>query len=197
LNYCYENECVVGSKFFVEKIENLGNRILNYQKRYWTCTYQFKKEETNAPVYWCSQLLSRHVVSQKWASSKVPLTSLTSNKVKFEWHSFHQQAIDKIKKVIRTELLLCYLDFSKPFHLDTDASDHQLEAVIMQNKSPWPFIRKSSIQLKSVIQPLREIESCYHLLKSANNTWISCLDAIYSWYSLQSISKIHSINHNQ
>ena len=29
-----------------------------------------------------------------------PLTSLTSNKVKFEWLPTHQQAFDKIKKVI-------------------------------------------------------------------------------------------------
>jgi hypothetical protein len=76
------------------------------------------------------------VVSQKWASSQFPLTSLTSSKVKFEWHSSHQQAFDKIKKVIETEVLLCYSDFNKPvlFHLYTDASDHQLGAVIMQDK---------------------------------------------------------------
>jgi hypothetical protein len=67
------------------------------------------------------------------------MTSLTSSKVKFEWHSSHQQAIDKIKKVIGTEVLLCYPDFSKPFHLYTDASDHQLRAVIMQDKKPIAF----------------------------------------------------------
>jgi hypothetical protein len=67
------------------------------------------------------------------------LTSLTSSKVKFEWHSSHQQAYEKIKKVIGTEIrvLLCYPDFNKPvlFHLYTDASDHQLGAVIMQDKA--------------------------------------------------------------
>jgi hypothetical protein len=64
------------------------------------------------------------------------LTSFISSKVKFEWHSSHQQAFDKIKKVIGTEVLLCYPDFNKPytFHLYTDASDHQLGAVIMQDK---------------------------------------------------------------
>jgi hypothetical protein len=36
------------------------------------------------------------VFSQKSASSQDPLTSLTSNKVKFEWHSSHQQAFDEI-----------------------------------------------------------------------------------------------------
>jgi hypothetical protein len=86
------------------------------------------------------------------------LTSLTSSKVKFEWYSFyqqdfdkikkvigtevsHQQAFDKIKKVMRTEVFLCYPDFNKPvlFHLYTDASDHQLGAVIMQDKKPTAF----------------------------------------------------------
>jgi hypothetical protein len=67
------------------------------------------------------------------------LTSLTSSKVKFEWHSSHQQAFDKIKKFIGTEVLLCYPDFNKPFHLYTDASDHQLGAVILQDKKPIAF----------------------------------------------------------
>jgi hypothetical protein len=34
-----------------------------------------------------------------------PSTSLTSNMVKFEWQSSHQQAFDKIKKVIGTEMM--------------------------------------------------------------------------------------------
>jgi hypothetical protein len=67
------------------------------------------------------------------------LTSLTSKKVKFEWYSSHHQAFDKIKKFMGTEIrvLLCYPDFNKPvyFHLYTDASDHQLGAFILQDKS--------------------------------------------------------------
>jgi hypothetical protein len=69
------------------------------------------------------------------------LTSLTSSKVRFEWHSSfssHQQAFDEIKKNLGTEiqLLLCYPGFNEHFifHLYTDASDHQLGAVIMQDK---------------------------------------------------------------
>jgi hypothetical protein len=69
------------------------------------------------------------------------LTSLTSVKVKFEGHSSHQQAFDKIKKVIGTEtqVLLCYPDFNKPFYHYTDESDHQLGAVILQDKKPIAF----------------------------------------------------------
>jgi hypothetical protein len=51
------------------------------------------------------------------------LTILTSSKVKFEWHSSHQQVFDKIKikKVIGTEVILCYPDFNKHvlFHIYT------------------------------------------------------------------------------
>ena len=68
-----------------------------------------------------------------------PLTSLTSSKVKFEWLPTHQLAFDKIKKVIETEVLLSYPDFEKPFHIYTDASDHQLGEVIMQDKKPLAF----------------------------------------------------------
>jgi hypothetical protein len=66
------------------------------------------------------------------------LTSLTSSKVKFEWHSSHQQAFDKIKKVIGTEtqVILCYPEFNERdlFHIYTDDLMHQLGAVIMQDK---------------------------------------------------------------
>jgi hypothetical protein len=45
--------------------------------------------------------------------------------------------------VIGTEIqvLLCYPDFNKPapFHIYTDASDHQLGAVIMQDKKSIAF----------------------------------------------------------
>jgi RNase H-like domain found in reverse transcriptase len=100
------------------------------------------------------------------------LTSLTSSKVKFEWLPTHQQAFDKIKKVFETELLLTNPDFDKPFHIYTDASDHQLGAVIMQEKSLYPFIQESLIQPNKDTPPLNV--SCYLLLKPAKNTRIYC-----------------------
>jgi hypothetical protein len=92
------------------------------------------------------------------------LTSLISSKVKFEWHSSHQQAFDKIKTVIDTEIqvLLCYPDFNKPviFHLYTDASDHQLGAVIMQDKKPIAFnSRKLNTAQKRYTTTERELLS--------------------------------------
>jgi hypothetical protein len=97
------------------------------------------------------------------------LTSLTSSKVKFEWHSSHQQAFDKIKKVIGSEVLLCYPDFNKPdsFHLYTDASDHQLGAVIMRDKKPIAFYsrklntaQKQNTTTERDRELLSDIETC-------------------------------------
>jgi hypothetical protein len=100
------------------------------------------------------------------------LTSLTSSKVKFEWHSSHQQAFDKIKKFIGTEVLLCYPDFNKPvlFHLYTDASDHQLGAVIMQDKKPISFYsRKLNRAQKRYTTTERELLSAIETCKEYKN----------------------------
>jgi hypothetical protein len=166
------------SKFFAEQIEYLGYWITrqgiqpmcNKVEAILNIKAPKTRKEPATPVYWYSQLLSRHVVSQKWASSQVPLTSLTSSKINFEWHSSHQQAFDKIKKVIGTEVLLCYPDFNKPFHLYTDASDHQLWTVIMQDKKPIAFYSRklntaqkryttTEIELLSAIETCKEYKS--------------------------------------
>jgi RNase H-like domain found in reverse transcriptase len=49
------------------------------------------------------------------------------------------KGFEKIKKVIGTEVLLSYPDFIRPFHIYTVASDHQLGAVIMQDKKAIAF----------------------------------------------------------
>jgi hypothetical protein len=178
------------SKFFAEQIEYLvlgywitrGQGIQPIRSRVEAILNikapTTRKEYRTTPVDWYSQLLSRHVVSQKWASSQVPLTSLTSSKVKFEWHSSHQQAFDKIKKVIGTEVLLCYPYFNKPvlFHLYTDASDHQLGAVIMQDRKPISFYswKLNTAQKRyTITERKRELLSAIEPCKTARNTRIS------------------------
>jgi hypothetical protein len=93
------------------------------------------------------------------------LTGLTSSKFIFEWHSSHQQAFGHIKKVIGTKLLLCYADFNMPFHLYTDASDHQLGAIIMQDKKPIAFysLKLNTTQMQNTSterEVLSAIETC-------------------------------------
>jgi hypothetical protein len=67
------------------------------------------------------------------------------------------------------ELLLCCPDFNKPhsFHLYTDASDHQLGPVIMQDKKPIDFYSRklNTAQNQYIIternrELLSDIETC-------------------------------------
>jgi len=55
------------------------------------------------------------------------------NKVKkkpWHWDSIHQIAFDNVKTTIAKEVVLAYPDFTKPFHIYTDASTKQLESLI-------------------------------------------------------------------
>ena len=104
-----------------------------------------------------------------------PLTSLTSNNVKFEWLPSHQEAFDKIKKVIETEVLLAYPDFNKPFHIYTDASDHQLGAVIMQDNKPIAFYsRKLNAAQRRYTTTECELLSTIETCKEYKNILLSC-----------------------
>ncbi len=64
------------------------------------------------------------------------------NKVKkkpWNWDSIHQIAFDNIKTTIAKEVVLAYLDFTKPFEKSTDASTKHLGAVITQENRPIAF----------------------------------------------------------
>ena len=75
-----------------------------------------------------------------------PLTQLTSTKATFLWTPVHQKAFDLIKNVMARQILLKYPDFTKPFHIYTDASQYQLGGVILQDTSPIAFYSCSLTQ---------------------------------------------------
>ena len=86
---------------------------------------------------------------------------------KFKWLPIHQQAFDKMKRVVSREVTLAYPDFSKPFVLYTDASDYQLGAVITQDGKPLAFYSRklnnaqknytvTEKELLSIVETLRE-----------------------------------------
>jgi RNase H-like domain found in reverse transcriptase/Reverse transcriptase (RNA-dependent DNA polymerase) len=113
--------------------------------------------------YYCNRWFCRSEVL-------APVTSVTSSQIKFECLSSYQQAFDKIKEVIRTEVLLLYPDLSQPFHIDTDASDHQLSAVIMQVKKPIAFYsRKLNTAQRRYTTTERELLSIIETCKEYKN----------------------------
>ena len=68
-----------------------------------------------------------------------PLSALLSKKKNFDWTEECQQSFEEIKRVISQEAMLAFPDFSKTFHIYTDASDYQLGGVIMQDDKPLAF----------------------------------------------------------
>jgi hypothetical protein len=165
------------SKFFVEQIEYLGYGITRqgiqpiHNKV--EAILNIKAPKTRKELRQFIGIVNYY--RDMWFSRSellAPLTSLTSSKVKFEWHSSHQQTFDKIKKVTGTEVLLCYPDFNKPvlFHLYTYASDHQLGAVIIQDKKPIAFYsRKLNTAQKWYTTTERELLSGIETCKEYKN----------------------------
>jgi hypothetical protein len=147
----------------IQPIHNKVEAILNINAP------KTRNEEPATPVYWYSQLLLWHVVSQNWASSLVPLTSLTSS-----LNVTHQ--INKPLKKSRKSLELRYKYFSVchpvfrkqvSFHLYIDASDHHLGAAIMQDKNQNNIV--------SYLQKLNTVQKRYSTIErellSANETF--------------------------
>ena len=48
----------------------------------------------------------------------------------------HVDAFKQAKNTIKTEVKLAFVDFTKPFHLYTDANDIQLGATLVQDGKP-------------------------------------------------------------
>ena len=61
-----------------------------------------------------------------------PLHKLTERNQKFVWTDECSKAFDTLKNRMVTSPILAYPDFSKPFILDTDASDQAIGAVLSQ-----------------------------------------------------------------
>jgi hypothetical protein len=74
-------------------------------------------------------------------------------------HSINKP-LTKSRKSLERRYFSVIPDFNKPFHLYTDASDHQLGAVIMQDKKPIAFyLRKLNTAQKQYTTTEREFLS--------------------------------------
>ena len=64
-----------------------------------------------------------------------PLGNLTG-KAKFERTDECQNALEQMKAILSTDVLLAYPNHNLSFHIYTDASDYQMGAAIIQNGRP-------------------------------------------------------------
>ena len=67
-----------------------------------------------------------------FATVAKPLRKLTEKDKKFAWSAECQESFDCLKRLLATAPVLQHPDFSKPFVLDTDASDSAIGAVLSQ-----------------------------------------------------------------
>jgi hypothetical protein len=85
------------------------------------------------------------------------------------WESIHQQAFDNVKATIAKEVVLAYLDFTKPFEIYTDTSTTQLGSVITQGNRPIAFFSRklsvtqtkysvTKIKLLAIVETLKEFQ---------------------------------------
>jgi hypothetical protein len=90
-----------------------------------------------------------------------------TKKLPWRLDPIHQQAFDDVKATIAKDVVLAYLDFTKPFEIYTDASTMQLGAVITQDNRPIAFFSKklsemqteysvTKIELLAIVETLKE-----------------------------------------
>ena len=70
--------------------------------------------------------------------TKVTLSAGTKKK-RWYWAQFHQEAFDMVNHTFAEEVIPVYPTYGEVFEVYTDASQHQLGAVITQDGKPLAF----------------------------------------------------------
>ena len=72
-----------------------------------------------------------------------PLTDLLKKNTLFHWTPQHQTCFDTLKQSLIIAPVLALPDFTKGFHIETDASANGIGAVLSQDQHPIAYISKA------------------------------------------------------
>jgi hypothetical protein len=106
---------------------------------------------------------------QKRSHTLAPLTGLVSPLVKNNWGEEQQKVFEEIKQKVSQETLLAFPDFEKEWHVYTDASNTQLEAVIMQEGNPLAFYGRKLRSAQTCTTGEKELIIIVETLKEFRN----------------------------
>ena len=97
----------------------------------------------------------------KKSRPRIRLPPLQLNLLLFEWTELHQESFKKLKLALTSAPVLAYLNYSKPFLLETDASLKGLGAVLSQedDNSKMRVISYASRTLKPYEKSMRNYSS--------------------------------------
>jgi len=97
-----------------------------------------------------------------------PLTNLLKKHVLFVWTEDHNRAFQTLKDALCNAPVLALPNFSRPFCIETDASDMGIGAVLMQDGHPLAFLSKA---LGPKSRGLSTYEKEYMSILLAVQTW--------------------------
>jgi RNase H-like domain found in reverse transcriptase len=79
---------------------------------------------------------------KNYGSISKPLSDLLKKNT-FKWTAEATIAFEKLKQAMSSAPVLALPDFTKPFTLETDASDHGMSVVLLQEKRPIAYLSKA------------------------------------------------------
>ncbi|KAL5758776.1 hypothetical protein ACOSP7_021387 [Xanthoceras sorbifolium] len=102
-----------------------------------------------------------------YSARAAPLTDLLKKNKAWEWSSECQEAFEGLKKAVTEEPVLSLPDHSKPYEVQTDASDFAIGGVLMQDGHPIAFeSRKLNDTERRYTVQEKEMTAVVHCLRT-------------------------------
>src|SRR5258705_4016113 len=135
-----------------------------------------------------------------------PLHALNHKSKDWSWGAAKQQAFDALKSAVTSALMLAFLSKSGPFHLECNASNFTMGAVLSQQHEdglfhPIGFMSKSfsdtewnyQIHDKEMLAIMHALEEWRHFLEGSDQKFKIHTD----YKNLSYFQEAHKLNHHQ
>ncbi|XP_059066505.1 uncharacterized protein LOC131048153 [Cryptomeria japonica] len=108
-----------------------------------------------------------HIVGHGYSRIASPLTDLLKKNRSWKWGEKQQSAFDTLKAKLTEEPVLALPKYSKPFEVQTDASDFAMGGVLMQDGHPIAFeSRKLNERERNYPAHEKEMTAIVHCLRT-------------------------------